>query len=78
MIGPALRSGIEDTSEGTGSAHNISITDLHLHGNTNHTRYPCSKDNNPKEPLCDHVRDCVVSFSAVHGVLIQTAFIRTH
>ena len=24
-----------------GSAHNITITDLHLHGNTNHTKYPC-------------------------------------
>ena len=32
MLGP-------DTS--SGSAHNITITDLHFHGNTNHTKYPC-------------------------------------
>ena len=54
MIGPALKSGVEE--EFPGSAHNITITDLHLHGNTNHTHYPCFKDNNTKETLCDHVR----------------------
>ena len=65
MIGPALKPSVEDTvalrgAPGPGwhpgSAHNITITDLHLHGNTNHTHYPCFKDNNTKETLCDHVR----------------------
>ena len=57
MIGPAMNSGEEDADESSGSAHNISITDLHLHGNTNHTHYPCYKGNNTQEPLCEHVRD---------------------
>ena len=57
MIGPALLPGVEDADEGTGSAHNITITDLHLHGNTNHTRYPCYYDNTTNRPLCEHVRD---------------------
>eukprot|EP01050_Picozoa_sp_SAG11_P023668 SAG11_NODE_4820_length_1754_cov_2.048338_1_plen_331_part_00 len=36
-----------------GSARNITIRDLHLHGNTNHTQYPCFAPDG-KTKLCDH------------------------
>ena len=55
---PASRGGTANEGENTGSAQNISITDLHLHGNTNHTGYPCSipSPSNASIPyyVCEH------------------------
>ena len=59
MLGPALTPRLVPNSIKTplvgpnGSAHNITIRDLHLHGNTNHTRYPCFAPDG-KTKLCDH------------------------
>ena len=59
MLGPALlprqtsRNRLTPPASPTGSAHNITIRDLHLHGSTNHTHYPCFSSDG-KQKLCDH------------------------
>jgi hypothetical protein len=57
MLGPALTPITIPTPNGSlapnGSAHNITIRDIHLHGNTNHTHYPCFGPDG-KTKLCDH------------------------
>ena len=53
MLGPALLPRTTHSVAPNGSAHNITIRDLHLHGNTNHTQYPCFAPDG-KTKLCDH------------------------
>lgn len=60
MLGPALQaddlSARLATDEKAGSAHNITIRDLHLDGSTNHTSYPCSIPGPNGKPyyVCEH------------------------
>eukprot|EP01051_Picozoa_sp_SAG22_P003094 SAG22_NODE_146_length_17566_cov_17.597847_10_plen_413_part_00 len=70
---PSLGSAARQPAEGgTGSAHNITIEDLHLDGSTNHTEYPCTITA-PGYPhgyaVCEH--NSLIFFYTNEGTIVN-------